>query len=91
VGPHVDVLPGFVGEVVDEAAEDIEVVEVVPAFRRKEREGAIEGAVPDPTTSALESRGVEGKGGSPVGCGPCHEGPPERRRGFLVGAKIMGE
>ncbi len=86
MGTDVDVCPGFVRQVVDKTAENIEIVEIFPAFWAEEGKGAIEGAVPNAGLGPFEALGVEGKG---RGEGLCQEKTPAGRVVVLAGGEII--
>jgi hypothetical protein len=62
VGAHINVRPGFVGQIVDETAEDIEVLEILLSFWVEKGEGAVEGTFPDFGTGLFKSGSVERQG-----------------------------
>jgi hypothetical protein len=61
VGRHIDLSPGFVGQVVDEAAEDIEIEKVLLTLGIEEREGPEKGASPDSGPGPFKSGPIEGQ------------------------------
>jgi hypothetical protein len=87
MGPDVDVCPGFVRQVVDQPAENVEIIEIFPAFGFEKGKGAIEGAVPDTGPGPFEAFGVEGKGREEDGL--CQEKTPVGRFVVLAGGEII--